>query len=54
MYLYATDPSTVMKSEGWSEVQESHRLLTELLKLVVSRNKTYKDDTENNITIDQL
>ena len=48
MNLYACDPSAVKEeSEGWSKVQESNRLLEELLesvalKLVSSKNNNNK------------
>jgi hypothetical protein len=42
--MYASDPVTVQESEGWSRVEESHRLVTKLLKsvslkLALSKNR---------------
>jgi hypothetical protein len=60
MIMYASDPSTVQESEGWSEIQESNRLLEELLgyvslKLVSSKNgETPTPDSQDIVSIDNI
>ena len=57
MKLYASDPSAVRESEGWSELKESTCLLDELLEYVGKELMSYKNDndaTTTTTTVDNL
>ena len=56
MNLYASDPSAVRGSDGWSELKESTYLLDELLKSVDQKFMSYKNDHDATIatTVDNL
>ena len=54
--LYASDPSAVRGSEGWSELKESTYLLDELLEYVSQELMSYKNDHDatTTTTVDNL
>ena len=61
MKLCASDASVVMESEGWSQIEESNRLVTELFKfcmveppLVSDSNRTKKDVVVENLDVTSL
>jgi hypothetical protein len=46
--VYAYDASSVMESEGWSQVKESHLLVLELLKFFMTSAVPDSNRTDNN------